>query len=108
LFLKFNNIVSSFTGIANAARVSGFNAKRAEELKRDKYEMDVDRLHMAFVPFIIESCNEVIDKIGRALADIDRIPRSQSTRRFKQRIQCLWMKRLGACLAAQAAKDADL
>ena len=47
------SIVSSFTDIANAALASGYNARRAEELKRDRYEAQGDQLHMSFVPFVI-------------------------------------------------------
>ena len=108
------SIVSSFTDITNAARTSGFNAKRAEELKRDKYEADLDQLQLTFSPFIMESlggfgeaCDPIISKIGRALADVDKITPSQAARRLKQRLQCRWMMMLGASLAAQAAKFAE-
>ena len=109
------SIVSSFTDIANAALASGYNARRAEELKRDRYEAQVDQLHMSFVPFVMESmggfgdsCDTILVKMGRALADIDRTSRNRAVRRLKQRIQCLWMKSLGAALAAQAAKYDDV
>ena len=109
------SIVSSFTDITNAARTSGFNAKRAEELKRDKYEADLDRLQMTFSPFIMESlggfgdaCGPIISKIGRALSDVDKITPSQAVRRLKQRLQCCWMKMLGASLAAQVSKFAEI
>ena len=105
------SIVSSFTDISNAAQASGYNAKRAEKLKRDKYEADVDRQHMTFSPFVMESlggfgesCTPILQKVSRALADIDKITPSQALRRLKQRLQCRWMQLLGASLAAQVAK----
>ena len=107
--------LSSFTNTANAARISGFNANRAEELKRDKYEADLDQIQMTFSPFIMESlggfgaaCDPVISKIGRALADVDKITPSQAAKRLKKRLQCRWMIMLGAALAAQATKFAEV
>ena len=87
--------------------------RRAEKLKRDKYEADVDSRHMVFSPFVMESvdgfgdsCKPILQQIGRALADVDKISPSQSVLRLKKRLQCRWMQMLGASLAAQAAKFA--
>ena len=49
------SIVCSFTNLQEAAAASGYNAKRAEELKRDNYEKDLDAAHIAFTPFVMES-----------------------------------------------------
>jgi hypothetical protein len=83
---------------------------RAEELKRDKYEAALDRVHMSFTPFVMESiggfgpsCDPVLFKIGRSLAGVERIPTGQTVYRLKQQLQCKWMRLLGASLAAQAA-----
>ena len=66
---------------------------------------------MSFVPFVMESMGGFGDscvKMGRALADIDRTSRNRAVRRLKQRLQCLWMKSLGAALAPQTAKYDDV
>ena len=108
----FFDFVLFFFIFTNAALVSGYNARRAEELKRDRYEAQVDQLHMSFVMESIggfgDSCDTILVKIGRALADIDRTSRNRAVRRLKQRLQCQWMKSLGAALAAQAAKYDDV
>ena len=49
------SIVCSFTDIAKAALTAGHNITRAEEVKRDKYEAGLDRLQLAFIPFVMES-----------------------------------------------------
>ena len=83
-----------------------------EETKRNNYEQDLDKGHMAFAPFVMESvggfgssCDAVLTRIGRPLADIERISVSKAIFRIKQRIQCRWMRMLGAALAAQAFKS---
>ena len=104
------SIVCSFTDIAKAALTAGHNITRAEEVKRDKYEAGLDRLQLAFIPFVMESmggfgggCNLVLHKIGRALADVERVSPEIATHRLKQLVQCKWMQMIGSSLAAQFA-----
>ena len=103
-------IVSSFTDMANAAITAGHNARRSEEGKRNKYEADVDRLRMTFVPFVMESLGgfgagrqQVFRALGPAIAAVDYMSPRVAITRLKIKLQCKWMRLLGASLAAQAA-----
>jgi hypothetical protein len=50
-----------------------------------------------------KGCLAVLQKVGNALAGVDRVKPGKAIYRLKQRIQCRWMKMLGAVLANQAA-----
>ena len=45
---------------------------------------------------------------GRALADVDKITPAKAVRRLKQRLQCRLLMMLGASLAAQVSKYAEI
>ena len=51
-----------------------------------------------------ESCGPILAKIGCQLSGVDKIMESQAIRRLKQRLQCCWMKILGASLMNKRQK----
>ena len=100
------SIVSSFTDISRAISEIAYNAKRMESRKREKYEYLVTLQGLFFIPFVMESlggfgpqCSVVIDKIGRALADVDHIRSGSAKSRLRVKLQFKWMSLLGNCFA---------
>jgi hypothetical protein len=102
------SVVSSFTNLSDAAREVGFNAKRAEKLKKNKYERFLHERGLLFKPFVMESLGgfgedskEVIDRLASSVKDVDSVKESFAAKRLRARLSFIWHRNLGAALTAQ-------
>ena len=102
------SVVSSFTNLCEAANEVGLNAKRAENLKKNKYERFCQERGLLFKPFVLESLGgfgddskEVIDRIAMSLKDLDSVSQSVAAKRLRARLSFIWHRNLGASLTAQ-------
>ena len=102
------SVVSSFTNTFEAAKEIGYNAKRAETVKKDKYEKFCQDRGLLFKPFVMESLGgfgceskEVIDRIALSLKDVDSVSQGVAAKRLRAKLSFIWHRNLGASLAAQ-------
>ena len=98
-------IVDSFKNLSEAATTLGVNLERAEKAKQEKYEAELENLGYAFIPFAMESlggigkeAKQVLDFVGRALADVEKCSAAAATRRLHNCIVYSWIRDLGIAL----------
>jgi hypothetical protein len=95
----------------------GYNANRAANAKREKYENIVAQHGMVFKPFAMESlggldvsCRPTLEYIGEKLRTVDKMSAEACTNRLHDQIVFYWMRDLGNALAyhAQNMSQRDL
>lgn len=103
-------IVNSFSNIQDSATTLGYNAERAAQAKRGRYQKELENHGMLFSPFAIESlggfhadCTEILTYIGSALSHVESGSSENITSRLKTRLNFVWQRALGQALASQAA-----
>ena len=102
-------IVSSFTDITKAASTSGYNAARAAQVKRDKYEAHLEDLGYMFRPFAMESiggfdeqCDSFLLRLGKRLSTCTSYSPGEAVRMIKEKISFDWQRSLGTALEGHA------
>ena len=108
-------IVSSFSEIAKASSASGYNAERAANSKRQKYEASLEQLGYVFQPFAMESiggmesdCFSFMSFLGDRLASVTNYSPSKATNTIKKKLSFVWQRCLGASLMDHARYSSDL
>ena len=87
--------------------VAGRHIANKEKEKRRKYEEQLNRNHMDFVPFVMdtlgcfgEAAKGLLKSLGNAMRDVDQLTAAQSAARLRKMLQFTWQAELGAALVS--------